>query len=72
MFRIHLRQNKDIIIGLGIIISLLILFLVNVVFLIPEILTVYTTKTVNKNTLPIDTETVNRAVDALTGVEPGL
>lgn len=66
MSKILLTQNKDNIITLAVMTVLLSLVVINIVVLVPSLISVFTKESVNIKANPIDVETVNSAVEILT------
>lgn len=65
MFKTHLLDNKENILGLAIFLSFVVVVLVNIGVLLPQVIQVYAPRAVTKSTLPIDSKTVNKAVEYL-------
>ncbi len=65
MSKIRFLQNKETIITLGLMIGAVILIMINIVALIPAVISVYTETKQTATKEPIDAATVNKAIEYL-------
>jgi len=67
MSKTHFLQNKQVHIAIAIGIGALLLFIVNVAVLTTSVIDVFVRKPVSVTKQPIETETVDQALDVLSG-----
>lgn len=65
MFKIPLLQNKEALVAISLFVGLSLVLIVNILLLAPVLIEVYSKPKSVENTLPIDTEMVNKAVKYL-------
>lgn len=65
MFKTHLRINKPIVTSFALAVGAVVVLLVNIVTLLPSLLTVYKTQTPSVRSKTIDTKSVNDAIELL-------
>ncbi len=65
MFKTRLPQNKETVVAVALGVGLVFMLLINIIFLLPKIIEVYTGNPKPSTALPIDIEVVNKAVQYL-------
>lgn len=65
MFKTHLLENKENLLGFSIFFSFILLAIVNIVVLVPQLLKVFSPRSQIETASLIDVETVNKAIEYL-------
>jgi hypothetical protein len=63
MSKIRLLQNKELLLALGIGVTLVIVLIVNIAVIVPSLVTSYRSASISTNKSPIDEQTIKKAIE---------